>query len=107
MAAVTCEIQWLNYLLHDLRVPFLTPSLIYCDNQAALHIAANPTFHEPTKHIELDCHVVREKLQAGLIRLLPIPSAAQIADLCTKALPPRSFSALFPKLGLLNIHSPA
>ena len=62
MAAVTCEIQWLHYLLLDLQVPFISPFLVYCDNQATLHITANPLFHERTKHIELDCHVVWEKL---------------------------------------------
>ena len=107
MAAMTCKIQWLHYLLLDLQVPFISPSLVYCDNQAALHIAANPVFHERIKHIELDCHVVREKLQVGLIRLLPVASLAQIADLCTKALRSHVFSSLVSKLGLINIHSPA
>ena len=28
--------------------------LIYCDNQAAIFLAKNLTFHEYTKHIEID-----------------------------------------------------
>lgn len=52
------------YLLKDLCVPFQLQ-----DDQYALHIAANPTFHELTKHIRLDYHIVREKLERGLIKL--------------------------------------
>jgi len=63
MATVTCEIQWLVYLLQDFKVPFEQPSLLYCDNNSARYIAANPVFHERTKHIEIDCHIVREKIK--------------------------------------------
>ena len=107
LVATTCEIQWLTFLLQDLRVPFISPALIYCDNQPAMYIAANPVFYERTKHIELDCHVVREKIKAGLIRLLPIRSNLQIADLCTKPVSCQEFNHLVPKLGMVDIHCPA
>jgi len=64
LAVATCEMQWLSYILNDLNVNVTKMAVLYCDNQATRHIALNPIFHERTKHIELDCHVVREKIQS-------------------------------------------
>ncbi|KAI5325055.1 hypothetical protein L3X38_034129 [Prunus dulcis] len=107
MAMATCELQWLRYLLYDLGLSHTTPSLLYCDNQAALYIAANPVYHERTKHIEIDCHVVREKIQNGSIRTAYIPSTEQLADVFTKSLGKDQFQRLKNKLGILDLHTPA
>lgn len=34
---------------------------MFCYNQAAMYVAANPILHERIKHIEVDCHFVRAK----------------------------------------------
>lgn len=86
MANTCLELTWLRYLLQDLKVPLSYPATLYCDNKAALHITANPVFHERTKHIEIDCHIVCEKLQAGMIKPFYVPTTLQLADIFTKAL---------------------
>lgn len=97
---VTAELAWLTRVLSELNVPNITPVPVKCDNQAAIHIAKNPVFHERTKHIELDCHFVREKLQDGLISLSHTHTKNQLADLFTKSLPGGQHAELISKLGL-------
>ena len=58
MATTVCEIIWIRQLLSDLYVCCLDPVSLYCDSQAARHIANNPVYHERTEHIEVDCHFV-------------------------------------------------
>ena len=68
MATTTCELTWILQLLQDLHVKHVKPALMYCDNQAALHIAANLVFHERSKQIETNCHVVRNKILEGKLK---------------------------------------
>ena len=62
MAIVICELTWLWYLLHELCVPYEQLATLFCDNQAAMYIAENLVYHDITKHIELDCHTVHERI---------------------------------------------
>ena len=106
MAIVTSEMIWIKTLLAALGVFLEKPMQLFCDNQAALHIANNPVYHERTKHIELDCHFVREKLEAGLLHLFKIHSKDQPADIFTKALGKDQFQYLKSKLGIIDLHAP-
>ncbi|XP_057985369.1 uncharacterized mitochondrial protein AtMg00810-like, partial [Hevea brasiliensis] len=67
MAQSVCEVMWIFQLLDETGFKTPLPAKLWCDNQAALHIASNPVFHERTKHIEIDCHFVREKIQQQII----------------------------------------
>ena len=106
MAVNTSELIWLMALLASLGVFHTSAMHLFCDSQAALHIAKNPVFYERTKHIELDCHFVREKLEAGDLAFSYLPSKHQLADIFTKALRKKQFVILRDKLGMIDPHAP-
>lgn len=105
MRRVVAELTWLNRLLLDLGCPPDLPIPVHSDSQSAIHIARNPVFHERTKHVELDCHFVRQQFLAGLISLCYVPASSQVADLFTKALSGPSHHTILHKLGLSSLPS--
>ncbi|GJZ04066.1 ribonuclease H-like domain-containing protein [Tanacetum coccineum] len=54
---------------------------------SAIYMSANPVQHQRPKHIEIDIHFVRDKVAAGHVRVLHVPSQFQFADIFTKGLP--------------------
>ncbi|XP_019091078.1 PREDICTED: uncharacterized protein LOC109128693 [Camelina sativa] len=91
MRKLTTELIWLKALLKDLGIETPKPITMHCDNEAAIHIASNSVFHERTKHIEVDCHKVREQVQLGVILPCHTKSSEQLADIFTKAASPKKY----------------
>ena len=86
MSSACYEIIWLRGLLGELGFPQVEPTPFHADNTSAIQITANPVFHERTKHIEVDCHSIREAYDACVISLLHICTTLQTADVFIKAL---------------------
>lgn len=78
--------MWIHHLLSDIGVKHYTLAKLWCDNQFVLHIASNLAYHERTKHIEVNRHFIREKIQKSLISNGYVKTEEQLAYLFTKAL---------------------
>ena len=107
MVLATCELIWLRHLLQELRFGKDEQMKLICDNQAALHIASNPVFHERTKHIEVDCYFIREKIASECMTTSFVNSNNQLVDIFTKSLRGPRIKYICNKLGAYDIYAPA
>ena len=99
MALGLCEFRSLKIVVNK-------PIRLFCDDQSAISIAHNHVQHDRIKHIEIDRHFIKEKLEKGIIQIPYVPSEKQVADLLTKGLATRIFENLICKIGMIDIHSP-
>jgi hypothetical protein len=75
----------LNYINNHLQLGYInTIPKILVDNEGAKKLAENPEFHKRSKHIDIIYHFTRDAIQNNLIKLVPIPSKDNIADILTK-----------------------
>ena len=81
-----CEVMWIKRILEELKLSYSTPIKVYCDNKAAISIAHNPVLHDRTKHIEVDKHFIKEKINTGIICMTYLPTNEQLTDVLTKGL---------------------
>ncbi|KAH9717592.1 retrovirus-related pol polyprotein from transposon RE2 [Citrus sinensis] len=100
LAAAVSEITWLKSLFLEIGLCYDEKPIIWCDNVSAAELAHNPVFHSRTKHIEIDLHFIRDKVLAGDLKILYVPSAEQIADILTKPLNSSQFNYLRLKLNV-------
>lgn len=86
LAYTSAELLWLKQLISDLRAPITHPPILLCDNAGAIFLTKNPVISTRSKHIALDFHFVREQVEDGLLKVSPVSSPDQLADIFTKPL---------------------
>jgi len=67
MTLGVCELLWIKNVLSDLGFKQNETMSVYYDNMSATTIAHNPVQHDRTKHVEIDRHFVKEKLEVEII----------------------------------------
>lgn len=100
IAATISEVTWLQQLLADLCIKQSSKVVLFCDNQAVIHIASHLAFYVRTKRIEINFHFVHHHLQSCASQLLPVQPRQQLADLLTKLLPAPLLKDFMCKLSL-------
>lgn len=88
--------------MSELGFPSSIPMTLFCDGQAAMHIAANHVFHERTKHIEVYYHFIRQQVQSLIIKTYYTYNHYQLADVFAEVLTSVYFHRLLSKLGSIN-----
>ena len=73
MAHTACKMIW-NLLL-ELGLDSLDLCIWFFDNQSAIYITQNSVFHKRIKHIEVDCHLVRNAWIRKMVSLPFTPSS--------------------------------
>ena len=95
LASVATKVMWLQSLFSELGLPKLVAiPVIWCDNIGANSLAFHPVFHARTKHIEVDVHFIREKVEAKQLEVKFVPTEEQAADVLTKPLVANRFELL-------------
>ncbi|GKD28902.1 putative RNA-directed DNA polymerase [Tanacetum coccineum] len=97
------KVLWVRKLLAEIGYPPQESSKVLSNNKTAIQISENPVQHDQTKHIEVDRHFIKEKLEAKIITLLFVRSEDQLANILIKAINERS---LHECLGKLNFRNP-
>ncbi|XP_031106083.1 uncharacterized protein LOC116010707 [Ipomoea triloba] len=67
MSATCSEIVWLCGILSELGFLPIDPTPLHGDNTSSIQIDANLVYHECTKHIEVNCHYIKEAFTRGVI----------------------------------------
>lgn len=86
LCAATLEVIWLRAFMKEIGFEITEPTKIYEDNQSCIAFANHPGYHTTAKHIDVQYHLVREKLQEKIIDIEFCPTEDMKADALTKIL---------------------
>ena len=86
LAQAIKEAIWVRCFLSDIDIDLPARMTVYSDNQSAILLCRNSTFHVRTKHIDIHHHFLREKIESGELEVLFCRTEEMTADILTKGL---------------------
>jgi hypothetical protein len=96
------EAVWLCMLLHAVGHTQRKATNIQCDNQGALILTADPSFHSRAKHIDVQYHFSRDRVERGELTFTYVHTSENMADIFTKPLPEPLFKKFRTMLGIVG-----
>ncbi len=97
------DILWIHKVLKEFSFlhKLSLPTTLYCDNQGAIRLSKDTTFHGRTKHIDVHFHFIRQTVSSGNIELLYILTEKMVADIFTKSLARVKFEQFHADLNVM------
>ncbi|XP_051135002.1 uncharacterized mitochondrial protein AtMg00810-like [Andrographis paniculata] len=102
MASAASKMVWVSNLLRDLHSLPKFPPMLLSDNKSALFLYQNFVSHKRAKHIDIDCHFIRELIESGKLKTQFVPFYLQLADVFTKSLARAQLEYFRSKLRVLT-----
>ena len=65
-----------------------------CDSHSAIFLAKNPTYHSKTKHIDVQCHFVRDMVEEKKVLLEKVDTLKNVVDSLKKSMSIENLSRL-------------
>ncbi|XP_062075277.1 secreted RxLR effector protein 161-like [Humulus lupulus] len=83
-----CTIVWGNVVIwRSKKQTVVGRSIAEAEYRASsISIAHNPIHHDRTKHVEVDRHFIKEKIDGGIVSIKYVHMDQQLADILTKGL---------------------
>jgi transposase InsO family protein len=101
----TKEAIWLQRLLGEVgfRTCAQSPMTIFSDNQSSVALTKNSVYHARTKHIDIQHHFVRERVENQEIAVMFCRTEDMVADVLTKGLAREKHVVFSGTMGLRSI----
>jgi hypothetical protein len=81
------DVLWLRQLLGELGMPLANPTRLMEDNNSAIKWTEDSHAWSRSRHIDCSFHAIRQWCDDKIVKVEKVDTSAQLADLCTKALP--------------------
>lgn len=77
---------------------------LYCDSKPGINLSNNLVLYDRTKHVQIDRHFIKEKIDYGELALSYIQTQDQVTNIFTKAPSCNDFEKNITKLGMYDIY---